>query len=124
MDRAFECLENKKCHGWYTFKDLDSLVEYMMFEMVTMLREVKPSLSVHEAMWTLLICNLNVRNASEAELDPQRFSIGGRKFVQEEGISSKTEPETVTVTASVTVTVTESETVETKKKSNEEKCTG
>ncbi|KAM0015362.1 putative transcription factor C2H2 family [Helianthus debilis subsp. tardiflorus] len=73
--RALDYLQITNCHTWYRFDDINRLVEYMMLEMVTMLTYIKPSLSVHEAMWTLLICDLNVHVASEAEFDPHKCFI-------------------------------------------------
>nr|XP_043622396.1 putative E3 ubiquitin-protein ligase RF298 [Erigeron canadensis] len=95
VDRCLDCLKNTECHDptFYMFDDIDRMVEYMMLEMVTILLEIKPSLSVHEAMWTLLICDLNVIDATDADLDLQKFSVGGLKAVQEEGTSAKIEPE-------------------------------
>ncbi|KDP21521.1 hypothetical protein JCGZ_21992 [Jatropha curcas] len=45
------------------FDNLQQMVEYTMLEMVNVLREVKPSLSTGEAMWWLLICDLNISQA-------------------------------------------------------------
>ncbi|XP_071719238.1 putative E3 ubiquitin-protein ligase RF298 [Rutidosis leptorrhynchoides] len=97
VDRALNFLNNKPCHvaKWPEFENLNTLVEYMIFEMVTMYRKIKPSLSVREAMWTLLICGLNVLDASEADLDPQKFSIRSLKRVKDEGSLTKPEPEPV-----------------------------
>ncbi|KAH7517165.1 hypothetical protein FEM48_Zijuj09G0033500 [Ziziphus jujuba var. spinosa] len=51
------------------FNDLQHLAEYTLLEMISVLREVKPSLSVGEAMWLLLICDLNVLQACVLEGD-------------------------------------------------------
>ncbi|WRX10603.1 hypothetical protein QQP08_003090 [Theobroma cacao] len=40
-----------------------------MLEMIGVLREVKPSLSIAEAMWWLLMCDLNISMACEVEGD-------------------------------------------------------
>ncbi|KAK1352600.1 putative E3 ubiquitin-protein ligase RF298 [Heracleum sosnowskyi] len=50
-------------------QNMQHLVEYTMVEMVNLLREIKPSLSVSEAMWSLLICDLNVKKACAMEPD-------------------------------------------------------
>ncbi|XP_076889032.1 putative E3 ubiquitin-protein ligase RF298 [Bidens hawaiensis] len=89
VDRAFDSLERRRCHTWYTFKDINSLVEYMMLEMVTIVRYVKPYLSVHEAMWTLLICDLNILIASVAEIDLKKFLVRDFKPAQQGPTSSK-----------------------------------
>ncbi|XP_050363986.1 putative E3 ubiquitin-protein ligase RF298 isoform X2 [Argentina anserina] len=51
------------------FDNLQHLVEYTMVEMISVLREVRPSLSVAEAMWWLLICDLNILLACTMEGD-------------------------------------------------------
>ncbi|CAN4101941.1 unnamed protein product [Withania somnifera] len=51
------------------FEDLNSLVEYKMLEMICVLREVKPDFTVAEAMWCLLICDLNLLHACSIEGD-------------------------------------------------------
>ncbi|KAM3267362.1 putative E3 ubiquitin-protein ligase [Capsicum chacoense] len=51
------------------FEDLSSLVEYTMLEMICVLREVKPDFTVAEAMWCLLICDLNLLHACAIEGD-------------------------------------------------------
>ncbi|KAL6214765.1 hypothetical protein ACLB2K_014197 [Fragaria x ananassa] len=51
------------------FENLHHLVEYTMLEMISVLRKVRPSLSVAEAMWWLLICDLNILLACTMEGD-------------------------------------------------------
>ncbi|MCD9559556.1 hypothetical protein HAX54_017558 [Datura stramonium] len=51
------------------FADLPSLVEYTLLEMICVLREVKPALTVVEAMWILLISDLNLVHACTVEGD-------------------------------------------------------
>ncbi|OMP04975.1 Zinc finger, RING/FYVE/PHD-type [Corchorus olitorius] len=53
----------------HVFEDFRQLVEYTMLEMIGVLGEVKPSLSIVEAMWWLLVCDLNILVACEAEGD-------------------------------------------------------
>ncbi|GMI69385.1 hypothetical protein like AT4G03000 [Hibiscus trionum] len=53
----------------YLFKDLQQLVVYTMLEMISVLREVKPCLSIAEAMWWLLMFDLNIPVACEVEGD-------------------------------------------------------
>nr|XP_016482982.1 PREDICTED: putative E3 ubiquitin-protein ligase RF298 isoform X2 [Nicotiana tabacum]XP_016482983.1 PREDICTED: putative E3 ubiquitin-protein ligase RF298 isoform X2 [Nicotiana tabacum]XP_016482984.1 PREDICTED: putative E3 ubiquitin-protein ligase RF298 isoform X2 [Nicotiana tabacum] len=73
------------------FEDLNSLVEYTMLEMICVLREVKPAFTVAEAMWCLLICDLNLLHACAIEgdllgelcgLESPRESSSGSKFAQ------------------------------------------
>ncbi|KAG6426877.1 hypothetical protein SASPL_111114 [Salvia splendens] len=49
------------------FEGLESLVDYTLLEMICVLREIRPSLSVSEAMWCLLISDLNLVNTCPAE---------------------------------------------------------
>ncbi|KAK4732173.1 hypothetical protein R3W88_025161 [Solanum pinnatisectum] len=49
------------------FEDLPSLVNYTLLEMVCVLREVKPALPVVEALWWLLILDLNPIHACTME---------------------------------------------------------
>ncbi|ESQ37980.1 hypothetical protein EUTSA_v10028432mg [Eutrema salsugineum] len=53
----------------YVFEDLQQLVEYTLVEKISLVREVRPSLSIVEAMWRLLMCDLNVLQAFEVEGD-------------------------------------------------------
>ncbi|GMI98777.1 hypothetical protein like AT4G03000 [Hibiscus trionum] len=53
----------------FLFKDLQQLVAYTMLEMISVLREVKPCLSIVEAMWWLLMFDLNISVACEVEGD-------------------------------------------------------
>ncbi|KVI12435.1 putative E3 ubiquitin-protein ligase RF298 [Cynara cardunculus var. scolymus] len=102
VDRALNSLRTKGCHDskFYIFEELHTLVEFMILEMVTMLREVKPFLSVREALWTLLICDLNVIHASEAELDPMKFFIDSVKAAHEIETSSDSESQNQEILAS------------------------
>lgn len=51
------------------FLNLQNLVEYTLLEMICVLRELKPSLSVADAMWSLLVSDMNVTKAFAAEVD-------------------------------------------------------
>lgn len=53
----------------HVFEGLQQLAEYTILEMIIVLREVKPFLSVVEAMWWLLMFDLNVSVACEVEGD-------------------------------------------------------
>ncbi|CAA0393375.1 unnamed protein product [Arabidopsis thaliana] len=53
----------------YVFEDLQQLVAYSLVEKISLVREVRPSLSTDEAMWRLLICDLNVLKAFEVDAD-------------------------------------------------------
>ncbi|KAI3787666.1 hypothetical protein L1987_42292 [Smallanthus sonchifolius] len=76
VDRALDYLQIKKYHTWYRFDDFNSLEEYMMLEMVTILTYVKPSLSVHEAMWTLLLCDFNLLVSFKGQISNKALIAG------------------------------------------------
>lgn len=52
------------------FEGLQSLVDYTLLEMIHVLREVRPGLTIAEAMWCLLINDLNLVNACVLEGGP------------------------------------------------------
>ncbi|CAH2071856.1 unnamed protein product [Thlaspi arvense] len=60
----------------YVFEDLQQLVAYTLVEKISLVREVRPSLSTVEAMWRLLMCDLNVLQAFEVEGDGFEGSSG------------------------------------------------
>lgn len=60
----------------YVFEDLQQLVAYTLVEKISLVREVRPSLSTVEAMWRLLMCDLNVLQAFEVEGDGLEGSSG------------------------------------------------
>ncbi|KAF7120821.1 hypothetical protein RHSIM_Rhsim13G0020900 [Rhododendron simsii] len=73
VDGALVFLKREKNYDastYHIFQDLDNLVEYTILEMLHVLREVKPSLTILEAMWFLLICDLNLSLACAVEGDP------------------------------------------------------
>ncbi|KAG5587584.1 hypothetical protein H5410_048018 [Solanum commersonii] len=70
VDGALALLSRKKVLDigrLVIFADLPSLVDYTLLEMVCVLREVKPALPVVEAMWWLLILDLNLVHACTME---------------------------------------------------------
>ncbi|KAE8732519.1 Ribosomal protein S7e family protein [Hibiscus syriacus] len=71
----------------YVFEDLQQLVEYTMLEMISVLREVKPSLSIAEAMWWLLMFDLNISMACEVEGDIFR-NVGCKEILGESSSDS------------------------------------
>ncbi|KAK3007893.1 hypothetical protein RJ639_013038, partial [Escallonia herrerae] len=73
----------------HTFEDLQDLVEYTLVEMISVLREVKPSLSVAEAMWCLLICDLNLSHACGVE-EGESSSVSTNPDLKSEIQSSET----------------------------------
>ncbi|KAL0701137.1 hypothetical protein Bca4012_057259 [Brassica carinata] len=53
----------------YVFEDLQQLVAYTLVEKISLVKEVRPLVSTVEAMWRLLMCDLNVFQAFEMEGD-------------------------------------------------------
>ncbi|CAN6969817.1 hypothetical protein IGI04_033053 [Brassica rapa subsp. trilocularis] len=70
----------------YLFEDLQQLVAYTLVEKISLVKEVRPSVSTVEAMWRLLMCDLNVFQAFEMEGDgivecnPTKYSEPVVKF--------------------------------------------
>ncbi|KAL6955317.1 hypothetical protein U1Q18_031072 [Sarracenia purpurea var. burkii] len=54
----------------YYFEDLQQMEKYILAELVCVLREVRPFFSTGDAMWCLLICDMNVSHACAMEGDP------------------------------------------------------
>ncbi|KAJ6430969.1 hypothetical protein OIU84_018474 [Salix udensis] len=52
------------------FEDLQQLGKYVLTELVCVLREVRPFFSTGDAMWCLLICDMNVSHACAMDGDP------------------------------------------------------
>jgi len=53
----------------HSFEDLQQLEKYALAEMVCILREVRPFFSNGDAMWCLLICDMNVAHACAMDED-------------------------------------------------------
>ncbi|CAK9161922.1 unnamed protein product [Ilex paraguariensis] len=58
------------------FEDLQQMEKYILAEMVCVLREVRPFFSTGDAMWCLLICDLNVTHACAMDCDPLNSLVG------------------------------------------------
>ncbi|XP_021607143.1 putative E3 ubiquitin-protein ligase RF298 isoform X2 [Manihot esculenta] len=54
----------------HCFEDLQELEKYILAELVCVLREVRPFFSTGDAMWCLLICDMNVSHACAMDGDP------------------------------------------------------
>ncbi|OMO98369.1 E3 ubiquitin-protein ligase [Corchorus olitorius] len=54
----------------HPFEDLQQLEKYILAELVCVLREVRPFFSTGDAMWCLLICDMNVSHACAMDGDP------------------------------------------------------
>ncbi|KMT14797.1 hypothetical protein BVRB_3g065240 isoform A [Beta vulgaris subsp. vulgaris] len=60
----------------HCFEDLQQLEKYVLAELVCVLREVRPFFSTGDAMWCLLICDMNVSHACAMDGDPLSSLIG------------------------------------------------
>ncbi|MCD7457994.1 hypothetical protein HAX54_036845 [Datura stramonium] len=58
------------------FEDLLQMEKYVLAELVCVLREVRPFFSTGDAMWCLLICDMNVSHACAMESDPLSSLVG------------------------------------------------
>ncbi|XP_050217999.1 putative E3 ubiquitin-protein ligase RF298 isoform X2 [Mercurialis annua] len=54
----------------HCFDNLQQLEKYILAELVCVLREVRPFFSTGDAMWCLLICDMNVSHACAMDGDP------------------------------------------------------
>ncbi|XP_060215285.1 putative E3 ubiquitin-protein ligase RF298 [Lycium barbarum] len=52
------------------FEDLQQMEKYVLAELVCILREVRPFFSIGDAMWCLLICDMNVSHACAMDSTP------------------------------------------------------
>ncbi|XP_073050260.1 putative E3 ubiquitin-protein ligase RF298 [Primulina eburnea] len=52
------------------FVDLQQMEKYILAELVCLLREVRPFFSIGNAMWCLLVCDMNVSHACAMDSDP------------------------------------------------------
>ncbi|KAK8709781.1 hypothetical protein V6N13_060783 [Hibiscus sabdariffa] len=60
----------------HCFEDLQQLEKYILAELVCVLREVRPLFSIGDAMWCLLICDMNVSHACAMDGDPVNGFVG------------------------------------------------
>ncbi|KAL8047795.1 hypothetical protein ABFX02_07G023300 [Erythranthe guttata] len=71
-------LEIDSSREQHYFEDLQQMEKYILAELVCLLREVRPFFSTGDAMWCLLICDMNVSHACAMDGDP----LGG-SFVRD-----------------------------------------
>ncbi|KAE9611507.1 hypothetical protein Lal_00011456 [Lupinus albus] len=72
------------------FESFQHLLCYTMLEMVILLCEVRPSLTIGEAMWVLLMCDLNVSLACTVE-DSLNAVFNGESCIGPSSTQSKSE---------------------------------
>nr|GMD93450.1 putative E3 ubiquitin-protein ligase RF298 [Ipomoea batatas] len=58
------------------FEDLQQMEKYVLAELVCVLREVRPFFSTGNAMWCLLVCDMNVSHACALDTDPLSSFVG------------------------------------------------
>uniref|UniRef100_A0A5B7ABU1 RING-type domain-containing protein n=1 Tax=Davidia involucrata TaxID=16924 RepID=A0A5B7ABU1_DAVIN len=58
------------------FEDLQQMEKYILAELVCVLHEVRPFFSTGDAMWCLLICDMNVSHAFAMDGDPLSSVLG------------------------------------------------
>eukprot|EP00250_Pteridium_aquilinum_P005704 c15758_g1_i1 orf=350-3274(-) len=78
VESALAWLQNSEARSSTTelvFSDLKELESYVLGEMVCMLKKVRPYLSKGDAMWCLLMCDLNVLLACTTEEDSVPLSV-------------------------------------------------
>ncbi|VFQ79810.1 unnamed protein product [Cuscuta campestris] len=68
------------------FEDLEHMKNYVLAELVCVLQEVKPFFSTGDAMWCLLICDMNLSHA--CALDDPLFSFTGDGASNENSLAS------------------------------------
>lgn len=92
VDNALEFLRNGQEIGTsqeHYFEDVVQLEQYILAELVCGLREVRPFFSIGDAMWCLIICDMNVYHASAMDCVPLRSdnTANGRSSSQAESQS-------------------------------------
>ncbi|KAL0367642.1 UNVERIFIED_CONTAM: putative E3 ubiquitin-protein ligase [Sesamum radiatum] len=87
------------------FEDLEQMEKYILAELVCLLREVRPFFSTGDAMWCLLICDMNVSHACAMDTDPLGSCIGDATSNGNSSISAqpqlRTEPRSLESNISV-----------------------
>ncbi|MCE2054990.1 hypothetical protein HAX54_041755 [Datura stramonium] len=61
------------------FEDLQQMEKYVLAELVCVLREVRPFFSTGDAMWCLLICDMNVSHACAMDSTPLGSLVDGNE---------------------------------------------
>ncbi|XP_011071516.1 putative E3 ubiquitin-protein ligase RF298 [Sesamum indicum] len=87
------------------FEDLEQMEKYILAELVCLLREVRPFFSTGDAMWCLLICDMNVSHACAMDTDPLGSCTGDATSNGNSSISAqpqlRTEPRSLESNISV-----------------------
>ncbi|KAI3469479.1 hypothetical protein Pfo_026142 [Paulownia fortunei] len=73
------------------FEDLQQMEKYILAELVCLLREVRPFFSTGDAMWCLLICDMNVSHACAMDGDPLGGFLGDATSNANSSISAQSQ---------------------------------
>ncbi|KAJ0265027.1 putative E3 ubiquitin-protein ligase RF298 [Hirschfeldia incana] len=76
----------------YVFEDLQQLVAYTLVEKISLVKEVRPSVSTVEAMWRLLMCDLNVFQAFEMQGDGLECNPPAKSTDSDNNTNNQSEP--------------------------------
>ncbi|KAF5736899.1 putative E3 ubiquitin-protein ligase [Tripterygium wilfordii] len=87
----------------HCFEDLQQLEKYILAELVCVLREVRPFFSTGDAMWCLLICDMNVSHACAMDGDSLSNFIGDGASDGTSSIPSQTQSKTDAVNSEVSL---------------------
>ncbi|XP_073275984.1 putative E3 ubiquitin-protein ligase RF298 isoform X2 [Primulina huaijiensis] len=71
------------------FDDLEQMKKYVLAELVCLLREVRPFFSTGDAMWCLLICDMNVSHACAVNSYPSSSCHNAAVFYRDSSFSRK-----------------------------------
>ncbi|XP_061990135.1 putative E3 ubiquitin-protein ligase RF298 isoform X1 [Rosa rugosa] len=78
----------------HCFEDLQQLEKYILAELVCVLREIRPFFSTGDAMWCLLICDMNVSHACAMDGDPISSFLSDGVSNGSSPISNQPQPKT------------------------------
>ncbi|MCO5585821.1 hypothetical protein L7F22_039754 [Adiantum nelumboides] len=94
VESALAWLQNSEARSTtdLVFPDLKEMESFVLAEMVSMLRKVRPFLSKGDAMWCLLMCDLNVLLA--CTMDEDSVPLASKEGNTSNGVSSQTKQPT------------------------------
>ncbi|CAJ1969165.1 unnamed protein product [Sphenostylis stenocarpa] len=93
VNQTVKVLKGKEDITDFVFDSFQHLLHYTMVEMISIVREVTPSLTVGEAMWVLLICDLNLSLACAVQ-DRLGVVRNGESSASSSSLQSKSEVQT------------------------------
>lgn len=96
VDQTVNVLKGKEDATDFVFESFQHLLQYTVVEMISVVREVRPSLTVGEAMWVLLICDLNLSLACAMQ-DRPGVACNGENSTSSSSLQSKSEVQSADV---------------------------